>query len=127
MSGDRGMTVVEVVIALAILTVGVLAAAGLQASALRASAVAEEMQQINTEARSQLEARRGMTLVATSPTVIACAQEKLRCEIEVRPCAVVGSDLACDFGAVTDPAAYAVIVTVSGTWRELTLRTVAMR
>lgn len=57
--GKSGLTILEVVIALLVLVVGVLAVAGLQASGLQASRTARALQNMNADARSELEVWRG--------------------------------------------------------------------
>lgn len=127
MRGAAALTVLEVVIALSILAVGVLGAAGLQATALRATRSAQELQVINAYATSQLEAWRGLRLAQTSPDVADCSSETLACMVEVRPCVPTAGGLACDVGAVPNPAAHAVAVIVSSGNHKLMLQSVVTK
>ena len=127
MRGAAALTVLEVVIALSILAVGILGAAGLQATALRATRSAQELQVINAYASSQLEAWRGLRLAQTSPDAADCSSDTLTCTVQVRPCVAMVGGLACDVGAVPNPAAHAVALTVSSGNRELTLQSVVTK
>ena len=123
-----GLTLIEVMIALLILTVGVLAAAGMQATALGATRTAEVVQTLNAAARRELETARGRTIDATLPTALACGSGAAGCGLEVRPC-LIDSAGALDFplSLVADPVAHAITVTATNGARSVALRTVVMR
>lgn len=125
--GHAGLTLLEVVIAVAILAIGALAAAGLQASGLRATRAAQDMQRLNTVARSQVDVWRGANLTGTVPSASDCSTSDIACIVEIRPCALSGSLLACDLTSVAQPVAHAISVEVSSAERQLTLTTVVLR
>lgn len=124
---SAGLTLLEVVIAVAILAVGALGAAALQASGLRATRAAQDVQRLNTVARSQIDVWRGASLTATTLASIDCSTSDIACVVEIRPCALAGASLACDLGTVALPVAHAVNVTVSSSERRVALDTVVMR
>jgi Tfp pilus assembly protein PilV len=125
--GKSGLTILEVVIALLVLVVGVLAVAGLQASGLQASRTARALQNMNADARSELEVWRGAYLPYLTPTSRSCTTTAAGCTVEIRPCVVAGQDLECDRPSVTAAAAHAVTVTVEEEGRVIALTTVVLR
>ena len=127
MKGSNGLTLLEVVIAVAVLAVGVLAAAMLQASSLRATRAAQDLQGINLVARSQIDSWRGSRLTQTTVETFDCSTGSLTCEVVVRPCATAGGGLTCTLATVVDPSAHAVIVTVTSPERSVALETVVSR
>lgn len=130
MTGARhglGLTLVEVLIAVALLGVGVLAVAGLQVTGLRASRTARVMQQLNSVAVVELDAWRGAKLETQEPLRASCATTADDgCSVEVLPCIVSGPDLVCDGRRVTEAAAYAITVTVRADASAVELRTVVL-
>lgn len=125
--GERGLTLLEVVIALLILAVAVLAVAGLQASSLRATRTSQVVQELNGAARAELEAWRAAKILYTAPSTSACAVEAgLDCQVEVRPCAIAGNVLDCGAGSVPEPDAHAITVTVSRDDSDVTLSTIVL-
>lgn len=127
MKGSNGLTLLEVVIAVAILAVGVLAAAMLQASSLRATRAAQDLQSINLVARSQIDSWRGSQLTQTTAETFDCSTGALTCEVVVRPCTLAGGGLTCTLATVVDPPAHAVLVTVASAERSLVLETVVSK
>lgn len=122
-----GLTLLEVVIAVAILAVGALGAAGLQATGLRATRGAQDIQRLNTVARSQVDVWRGVTFTNTTPSSSDCSTTDIACIVEVRPCALTGASLACDLASVAEPVAHAISVTVNSAERQVALATVVVR
>ncbi len=123
---SSGLTLVEVVIALLVLAIGVLGAVGLQASGLTATRTSQEMQRLNAAARSELDVLRGAPMPYTSFQTRSCPTLAEGCTVEIRPCAVVGSDLDCGRGSVAEPAAHAITLVVSEGERSVTLNTVVV-
>jgi prepilin-type N-terminal cleavage/methylation domain-containing protein len=127
MRSDVGLTLLEVVIAVAILAVGALGAAALQATGLEATRAAQDMQRLNSVARSTVDVWRGADLTATSLSSFDCSTDDVTCLVEIRPCALAGATLACDIGTVTQPVAHAISVLASSSERQVALDTVVMR
>lgn len=123
---QQGLTLLEVVIAVAILAVGVLAAAGLQANGLRASRAAQQIQALNAEARSELDVWRVRLAseTRTEPTSGTCMTGSQGCSVTLTPCLLVAGTLDCDRGTVSDPDAQSVTVQVTHADRSVTLRSV---
>lgn len=128
-SGRFGLSLVEVLVAIAILAVGVLALAQFQAASLRNTALAEAISVTTRQVRGELEWQRQ---TAIDPFQDDCTLEDLppgftSCTVTILPCAYVfddagGGDLVCDAGA--SPSTYRVDVTAVGPrGQELTLRT----
>lgn len=114
-SRDRqlGLTLVEVMIAVVILTVGVLAAAGMQTSGLQATRVSKAVQELNSTASTEMDVWRGSYLSSTTPEKRVCLTTGGACEVEVLPCALSGSSLDCTRASVSTPVAHVVTVRVS--------------
>ncbi|HET8986567.1 MAG TPA: prepilin-type N-terminal cleavage/methylation domain-containing protein [Trueperaceae bacterium] len=127
MFSDVGLTLLEVVIAVAILAVGALGAAALQATGLKATRAAQDVQRLNTVARSTIDVWRGADLTTTVLASFDCSTDDVTCVVEIRPCALAGAALACDLGTVTQPVAHAVSVLASSPERQVALDTVVMR
>jgi prepilin-type N-terminal cleavage/methylation domain-containing protein len=126
-----GLTLVEVLVAIVILTVGILALAQFQAASLRNTALAAAINQTTRLVRGELEWQRQ---TAVSPDVIDCESVLgglppgfTNCEVQILPCALVfgefgGSTLVCDEEAA--PSTFRVTVTAVGPLgQELTLNT----
>lgn len=124
----HGLTLIEVIIAVAVLAIGVLAAAGLQASGLQGTRTASEVQALHAEARNELAAWRSnlTTATYTAPEQGSCLTSSQRCSIEVRPCTWLGDDLDCTLPQVAAPVAQALRVTVVGDRQSVSLRTIVV-
>lgn len=128
----RGMTLVEVLVAIVILAVGILALAQFQAASLRNTALAAAINQTTRLVRGELEWQRQ---TAVSPDVVDCESVIesglpdgfTSCEVQIVPCALVfgeggGGSLVCDEDAA--PSTFRVTVTAVGPrGQELTLST----
>ena len=127
----HGLTLIEVLIAIAVLAIGVLALAQFQAASLRNTALADGINQTTRLVRGELEWQRQ---TAVSPDVTDCEAALnglpdgfTECVVEILPCAFVfteagGGFLACDVDSA--PSTYRVTVTAIGPrGQELTLET----
>ncbi len=114
-SKDRqlGLTLVEVMIAVVILTVGVLAAAGMQTSGLQATRVAKAVQELNSAASTEMDVWRGSYLSSTTPETRVCLTTDSSCEVEVLPCALSAGTMDCTRKSVPAPVAHIVTVRIS--------------
>lgn len=130
MKSTVGMTLLEVLIAIAVLAVGVLAAAAMQTTALRASSDARAIQDVTEFAEREIELRRQFDLNSTagkSPTCtsVAPVPTGYTCAVEVRACQLSSSTLSCT-GTGTDADQVVVIVT-GPREKTITLRTIKAR
>lgn len=132
MSNDRaitrqaGLTLIEVMVSLVVLTIGVIGAMAIQGTSLRASSVAKEIQELNAAARSELDVWRARleSSVYDGPQSGSCMAGADGCTVEISPCVVTGITLRCDQGTVASPAAQAVTVSVTRGERTVTLNSV---
>lgn len=137
--GSSGLTLIEVVIAILILAVGVLALAALQTSSLAATGTARDLQELNADARSEMDVWRARLSDpgALYPTIVdgACAT-RAECQVQISPCVLVNgpqgsaASLDCTLSTVPDPAAHAVKVVVRNARdesRAVTLNSIVMR
>lgn len=131
MTRNTGLTVLEVIVAIAVMAIGVLAAAQLQATSLRNSAHAQALNEVTRMVRAELELQRHTATIISDleegevaepvPTVtFDCMTAKpagiTSCVVEVEPCtiALVGSaTLICGSGVLSPPA-YRISVDVEG-------------
>lgn len=113
-----GLSLIEVLIAIAILGVGILALAQLQTASLRNSALAESINRATRLARGELEWQRQTAL---DPGEIDCSalvpDDFGECRVDVLPCSLEfasggGASLVC--GASVSPSTYRVTVSVEG-------------
>ena len=126
----RGLSLVEVLVAVLILAVGVLGAAALQASGLRATRTSQVMQDLDAEARSAINALRVRYAAetVTVPGIHDCGPGFLNdCSYEIRPCVLSGGQLDCTVSSAAEPDAQAIIVTVSQLEHEVSLSTIVGR
>lgn len=119
MKTTKGLTLLEVIIAIVVLAVGVLAAAAMQANALSATNEARAVQDVTEFAEREIELRRQFDLSTTVGKATTCTSvvplpTGYTCAVEVRNCSLSGTALSCSTGAVTAPAADQVTVTVTG-------------
>lgn len=130
MTRRNGLTLVEILIAILILAVGVIGAMLMQTTGLRATRTAQVMQDLNADARSQLDLMR-LRLASeiwTSPTSTGCdIRGTSTCSVEIRPCLVAAGTLDCQVASTSDPAAHAVRVMVSQSENELVLDSIVLR
>lgn len=113
-----GLTLVEVVIAVAILAVGVLAAFAMQASALQATRTATITQDLSNIAASEIELQRAFVRTVASPATLPCRtafeQPMYACSVTVLPCTYISGTLTCVNQNVVGPSARQITVTVTG-------------
>lgn len=131
MKGTRGLTLIEVIIAIAILVIGVLGAAQLQGTSLRNTGLAQALNEVTRMARAELELQRhtativsdlepGEAALPVDTVVFDCVSARsggiASCEVVVEPCAIVTTSaptLVCGSG-VPSPPAYRITVDVEG-------------
>lgn len=120
-SRSDGLTLVEVLIAIVILTVGIFALAQLQAASLRATATAEAINSTTRFVRGELERQRqsavapvfGETCSADLPEgITSCVVDVEKCYLRFEEAG--GSDLVCGYGESIHPTAYRISVSATG-------------
>lgn len=117
--GD-GLTLVEVVVAIAILAIGVLAVFALQGSALRGTRTATIAQELSNLVQSELQLQREFSRHVNAPVWgESCRSGIVRddvytCTVDVLPCEMAGSDLRCRAASVSDAVARQIDVTITG-------------
>jgi prepilin-type N-terminal cleavage/methylation domain-containing protein len=109
-----GLTLLEVVIAVAVLAVGVLAALGLQGTALNATGRARASQEVSKLAQAELAIRREMTLApVTNQACRTIVPTGYGCTVTVSACSLASSTFSCT-GTIATPVAHFVTVNVTG-------------
>lgn len=129
-----GLSIIEVVLAMAVLAIGVFAAFSMQSGSLQATRTATITQELSNIALSEIELQRAFTRdVRETATGLTCrtSYEKpaYTCSVTVHPCTYAGSTLTCNSGSLAEgvvSAARQIIVTVTGPQgRQASLATVA--
>ncbi len=115
----RGLTLVEVVVAVAILAIGVLAVFALQGNALRGTRSATIAQEMSNLAQSELQLQREFARHVSSPVWgetcrSGIAIDVFGCTVDVLPCELSGNSIVCRTSSVSDAVARQVDVTISG-------------
>jgi prepilin-type N-terminal cleavage/methylation domain-containing protein len=115
MKNVQGLSLIEVLVAILLLSIGVIAAAGLQGTALSASNKASRIQGVTKAAESELDYRRQIDLegIESEP----CETGAEHCTVVVTPCDVIVSANSASFDCsetITDVKAYKVTVSVDG-------------
>ena len=129
MMSQRGLTLIEILVAVMILVVGVLGAAAMQANGLRATRTAQIIQNLDADARSatQLLRQRFAFETAGSTEPSSCGAGLENCTVVVRPCSLNSGQLNCTSSGVSDPVAQAIEVTVTSGEHEVTLNSIVLR
>jgi len=113
----RGISIVEILVAIVFLAVGALAALGLQVSALRGSGTAESIQTLTRIAESELLYRRGVekagASLANAATCRVFVPDGFTCAVDIAPCALASGAANCSGVAATDAVAHQVTVTTT--------------
>lgn len=117
-----GLTLVEVIVALAVLGVGIAAMAALQSGALSNTVVAREITQATRLAQNEVAWQRetaieiGSTECKTNRDPVTGVQQLpagfTSCAVVIEPCVLESNAIVCD--AAITPAAYRVTVTLEG-------------
>lgn len=116
----EGITLVEIMIAVAIIAIIVLVIAGMQGTALRANTQAQRLQTATSLAEGELELQRQQVLTVRSAAPCAIEGTGLAgfagysCKVSVYPCSYESQTLSCQVNGVSNPVAYQVIVEVTG-------------
>ncbi len=115
MRRSNGLTLLELLIALAVLSVGIVAGAAMQTTALRTTNRATVLQQGVKIATAELEMQRQLATPANKTTCLSGASAGYTCEAVVVPRSVSGTALTCASTVPTGSrVAYRVTVTISG-------------
>lgn len=115
MTRSEGFTLIEVIVAVAVVSIGVFALLQVMGNGLRASSVAEQIRLATSVAESELDYRqqKNINLMGT----LACATEVpdgFACQVVITPCTLVSGEYSCTSGlAVDDTVAYRVDVTAT--------------
>lgn len=113
MTQRHGFTLVEVLIAIVVLTVGVLAAFMLQSSALRANSKARIIQEVTKRAAAELELRRqGGSTTGSGQACWTQAGDGYTCTVDVQNCALTSGTFDCSLPGTSD--AQLITVTIVG-------------
>jgi Tfp pilus assembly protein PilV len=119
----KGLTLLEVVLALGVLAVVLLAFTGLQVTSLRAGSSGRLTQKAVREAENFLESLRTNPGSLPSRCLSSFTLSGLSAACAYQPCRADGTGLACG-PSVTQPTAYRVTLRVPGDTPRLTLETV---
>lgn len=111
---QSGLSLIEVIIAVAIVAVAALAAAMIQANTIRSTGKAVAIQKVTKLAEQELELRRQIT--PSAGTNLSCSSTVASgyvCQVNVLGCQLNAGTLTCST-SVTTPVAYQINVAVSG-------------
>ncbi len=114
----QGISLIEVVVAVAIFVIGMLGSVLLQANALRATNKAKIIEEIVDIASAQLELERQKDLssVNAASTGVTCngtVSSEYSCSFSVMPCRYASGQLSCVSETMTDKVAHFIEVTVA--------------
>ena len=127
-SSRYGLSLIEVVIAIAVLSSGILATVAFQTSTLNTNRQAQTINQLTRLAVTEMELRR-QTLVEeagtfTCVTTVPAGFDQDDCSVEILPCTIVvalnGTDFACDSDG--NFATFRLVVEASGHGETVQLR-----
>ncbi len=121
-----GLTLVEVLIALSLLSIGILAIAHMQLTGFTATRASTDIQQLTNAARSELELWRPVLPSAaySEPTQDYCRTIWEPCSVEIRPCVIINEVLDCNQEPVIQPVAHAITVTIGTNDRSTNLHSI---
>lgn len=89
-----GLSLVEVLIALAVLAIGIVALANLQASSLRFTSTAEELRTVTQIAEAELEWRRQTEIQPLSTDCESTVPNGFECTVAIVPVGALGNDIS---------------------------------
>ena len=111
---NRGLTLVEIMVAVVILAVGVLAAAAMQTTSLGLSGSSESKQEVVRLAQTELKLQRNVDhATTTSSTCLSTLSSGYSCAVARTSCELVSGNINCS-SSVSSPQAHQVSVTVTG-------------
>lgn len=120
MRNNKGLTLIEVLVAFVILVVGIFALVQLQATSLRSTALAKAINETTRFVRGELDRQKQTTLDLTEVDGEPCLEpgESLpdgiaSCTLTVEPCHLSGSSLVCG-GSHVIPSAFRISVEAVG-------------
>ena len=125
MRGAGGLTLLEVIVAFSVMTIGILAAVALQASTLRTSREAQAIGQVTRMLSAELALQRHTANMRASlgaeagvdRVTFPCASDWVEgiesCMVSIERCTIVDRALTCGH-AVTSGPAYRIAVAVTG-------------
>ncbi len=116
---EAGLTLVEVVIAVAILAIGVLAVFALQGNALRGTRGAVLSQEMANLAQSELQLQREFSRYVSAPVRgESCRSgipaDAFECVVDVLPCELSGGSIVCRNSSVASAVARQIDVIITG-------------
>ena len=115
MKNARGLSLVEVLVAIAVLAIGVIGAVQLQASSLTASSRGESIQDATTIARAELEHRLQIILTPNpSEDCLAEIPDSFQCTAAVLPCTFASGAVSCSAGIDAGILGYEISVEATG-------------
>jgi prepilin-type N-terminal cleavage/methylation domain-containing protein len=124
MTKRHGFGLVEVIVGLAILSIGILAAAMLQVSSLRFSSQAEQIKTVTHIAERELEWRRQRDIPELLDNAPCATEDSETCTVTITGCKIVDGLFTCA-SDLTSPVAYQILVSYTGPRGDaVTLRTV---
>lgn len=120
MTSRSGLTLIELIIAIAIIAIGITAAIALQTSSLRYSSQAEIINHVTRAAEGEIEWRRQISIGTTSVGTKKCQSIMpdtiVACEVVILPCVLpAGTNEFTCIDTVISPIAYELVVNVTGT------------
>jgi len=126
---NKGLTLLELLIAVSMTAISVLGVAALQGSGLQASSQAKQVQSVTRFAEAELERQRQSVHSASSAQTDTCLSGlpgHLSCTVHTYPCTYSSSTLSCFNGTVdaSELVAHQINVEVRGTKTNLELQTV---
>ncbi len=113
MKSSRGLTLVELLVALVVLALGVLAAANMQVGALNASSGAAISRQLTKLASAELELQRQLAAPTSRQSCLSGSKTGYTCVTTVLPCSLTGTTFVCAASA-SPVVAYKVRVVTNG-------------
>jgi prepilin-type N-terminal cleavage/methylation domain-containing protein len=111
MKQQKGLTLIEVMIAMMVIAVGVIAAAGLQATALKNTAKAQAVNEITKIAENELSVQRQLDLGDT--TCQTQVSSGYTCSVAMVPCNIQSGAMICSSTVSSGIRAYQVSVSVA--------------
>ncbi len=111
----QGLSLIEVMIAIAVVAVAAFAAFTVQANSIRSSARAQAIQQVTKLAESEMELHRQVVIAAGSnQTCQNNMPSGYTCTVAVQYCNLTSGSLSCALSGVSSPVARLVNVQISG-------------
>lgn len=109
----KGFSLIEILVAVAVMSIGILALVALQTNAMKFNAQSRAKQDLLGVTQAELALQKNLDHSTGTPSCVAPVPSGYSCTVVRVPCELSGSALSCQ-ASVSDPVGYHIIVKTQG-------------